>query len=82
MIRCAFALLLFSFLAGCHRQGDGIVVPFDHPASPYAQSAPPIEVPAIQGSAEKVTPDLAGQAPASTQQPPAPSSGDGGAHQH
>ena len=83
MTRSAVAVLLFSFLVAWHyRQDDGIVVPYGHPASPHAESAPPIQVPAIQGGAEKVTPDVAKEAPGSTQQPQAPSSGDAGAHQH
>jgi len=58
MIRSAFVLLLFSFLAGCYRQGEGVVVPYDHPANPYAQPAPPIAVPPIE------TPDIESVAPA------------------
>lgn len=82
MIRSAVALLLFSFLGACHRQDDGIVVPLDHPASPYAQSAPPISVSPIQGRAEDVRPDVGKETPASMQQPQAPSSGDAGELQH
>lgn len=73
MIRSAIAFLLFSLLAGCYRQGDGIVVPFDHPVSPYAQPAPPIAVPPIQGpDAEAIVPDVegTGAVPASTTQSP------------
>jgi hypothetical protein len=48
MKRSAIALLLF-FLAGFHRQGPGVVLPYEHPANPYAHAAPPIAVPPIEG---------------------------------
>lgn len=67
MIRSAIAFLLFSLLAGCHHRQDGeLVVPFNHPASPDAQAAPPIKVPPIQGpDAEPVAPNLGEPAAAS-----------------
>jgi len=74
MIRSAIAFLLFSVLVGCHHRQDGApVVPFNHPANPYAQAAPPIPVPPIQGpDAEAVVPDVgeAGAAPASSAESP------------
>ena len=75
MIRSAFALLLFSFLVGCYRQGDGIVVPYDHPANPYARPAPPIAVAPIEApDIESVTPEVGetGAKPAPTMESPSP----------
>ena len=59
MIRSAFALLLFSLLVGCYRQGEAIVVPYDHPADPYARPAPPIAVAPIEApDIESVAPQI------------------------
>jgi len=79
MIRSAIVLLIFIFLFGWHRQGPGVVLPYDHPADPYAPATPPIEVPPIEGpDIEPVAPDVAGNGtkPAPATQAPAP---DGGA---
>lgn len=84
MIRSAFALLLFSFLVGCYRQGGGIVVPHDHPADPYARPAPPIAVAPIEvPDIESVAPEVGkGAKPAPKME--SPSSEDSAAphHQH
>ncbi len=59
MIRSTIALLFLSFLVGCYRQGPGVVLPYDHPANPYAQAAPPIAVQPIEGpDIEPVVPDV------------------------
>ena len=61
---------------------DAKVVPCDHPASPFARSAPPIVVPPIEAlGIEGVTPDLAEEAAQSAHQHQ-PSSTKGGAAQH
>jgi hypothetical protein len=71
MIRSAIAFILFSLLAGCHQGHDGeLVLPFNHPANPYAEAAPPITVPPVQGpDAEPVVPILG--EPAATSAPEA-----------
>jgi hypothetical protein len=81
MIRSAFALLLFSLLVGCYRQGEGIVVPYDHPADPYARPAPPIAVAPIEApDIESVAPEVGemGAKPA----PKKDSPGGAAPHQH
>jgi hypothetical protein len=77
MIRSAIVVLFFGFLAGCYKQyDDRLVVPLDHPASPYAESAQPITVPPIRGRVEEVVPEMGDAEPKPT--PPA----DPGVHQH
>ncbi len=80
MIRSTFVLLLFSFLVGCYRQGNGVVVPYDHPANPYARPAPPI---AVAPDVEAVAPQVgeAGAKPAPEKEPPSPGSS-AAPHQH
>jgi hypothetical protein len=84
MIRSAIALLLFSFLVGCYRQGAGVVLPYDHPANPNAQAAPPIAVPPIEGpDTEPVAPDVGGEGIKPTPAMPPPSAeGSGAPHKH
>lgn len=69
MIRSAVVFLLLSLLVGCRHSQDGeLVLPYNHPASPTAQSAPPIRVPPIQGpDPAPVVPDVGevGAVPAS-----------------
>lgn len=83
MIRSAFALLFLSFLVGCYRQGDGLVVPYDHPANPHARPAPPIAVAPIEApDIESVVPEV-GEAvtkPAPKMEQPSPD--DNAAHHH
>jgi hypothetical protein len=84
MIRNAVALLLFIFLFGWHRQTPGVVLPYDHPANPHAQAAPPIVVPPIEGpDIEPVPPDVGmeGAKPAPAMQPPTPNDA-AAPHQH
>jgi hypothetical protein len=63
---------------------DGVVIPYSHPANPYARSAPPIVVPRIQApNVKDVTPEPAREdtRPPRQQQPshPGPAAP---AHQH
>jgi len=62
---------------------DAVVISCDHPASPFARSAPAIVVPPIQAlDVEGVTPDLAEEgAPSRHQHKPASTKG-GAAQQH
>jgi hypothetical protein len=77
MIRSAVVVLLFGFLAGCYKQHDDmLVVPLDHPASPYAEPAGPITVPPIRGRVEQVVPEVGHAEPRPG--PPA----DPGVHEH
>ncbi len=59
------ALLITVVAGGCFREEDAVVVPAEHPANPYAQSAPAIRVPAITTKIAPVTPDPAKEAPQS-----------------
>ncbi len=63
---------------------DVAVIPCDHPASPFAHSAPPIVVPPIQSlGIEGVKPDLAEEGARSAQQRrPAAAKGGAAEHQH
>ncbi len=82
-LRWATALLIPILLGGCLREDDAVVVPVEHPANPYAESAPAIRVPAIRAQLTSVTPDLAREAPqspaAAKEQQAPPSKG---GHQH
>lgn len=83
MIRSAIALLLFSFLVGCYRQGDGIVVPYDHPADPYARPAPPIAVAPIEApDIESVAPEVGEAGAKSAPKMEPPSTDDAAPHHH
>lgn len=85
MRRSAIVLFTFIFLFGWHRPGPGVVLPYDHPANPYAQAAPPIEVPPIEGSdiGPVAPPELgpAGTKSAPAMQSPSPSGG-AAPHEH
>lgn len=60
---------------------DGVVIPCDHPASPFAQSGPVIVVPRIRTlGVESIRPDLAGEGAHSARQPQA-ASGESGRKQ-
>jgi hypothetical protein len=69
---------------------DAVVIPCDHPASPFAPSAPAIVVPRIQTlGVESVTPDLAEKGDSSAHhrqttsgQSAGPAKGGTGHHQH
>jgi hypothetical protein len=63
---------------------DVVVIPCDHPASPFAPPAPPIVVPRIQTlGIEAVTPDLAEEGAKSAHQHKAASAkGGAGEHRH
>ena len=74
---------------------DAIVIPCDHPASPFARSAPPIAVPPIQTlGVEGLKPDLAEEGAKQHEHKPLatkggaaqhhrqPSSTNSGVHQH
>jgi len=83
MIRSAIALLLFSLLVGCYWQKAEVVLPYDHPANPYAQAAPQIAVPPIEGpSIEAVAPNVGGKNTKPTSAMPSPAEGSGAVHQH
>jgi hypothetical protein len=83
--RARFALLCAGSLLA---RDDAVVIPCDHPASPFAQSGPAIVVPRIRSlGIESVRPDLAGEdlAGEGTNSPhqhqPASLEGDAGQHQ-
>jgi hypothetical protein len=72
-------------LVGCYRQGEGIVVPYDHPANPYARPAPPIAVAPIESpDIESVAPEVgeAGAKPAAKMEPPSPDDSAAPQHHH
>jgi len=61
---------------------DAVVIPCDHPASPFAKSGPAIVVPRIRTlGVENVKPDLAGEVAHSAHQHQT-ASGDSGRKQH
>jgi len=62
---------------------DAMVIPCDHPASPFARSAPPIVVPPIQTlGIEGVTPDLAEEGAKQHEHKPSATKGGAAQHQH
>ena len=84
MIGRTFALLCLGLLTAWADRPDGVVVPYNHPANPYARSAPPLVVPRILApNVEDVTPEPAREEsrPPREQQRSSPGAG-APAHQH
>jgi hypothetical protein len=78
MAQSTVALLCLGSLLACE---DAVVVPNNHPASPFALSAPPIGVPPIQLIDVKTAkPSLAKERSQSTRRHESPTDGDSKRH--